>query len=526
MNGRINILKEPCLTVITTAAEPRTCTLPELYELAASDRIASLPRMRAHQRAAFHAFLVQLGCIACERADREKTPADAASWYRLLTALTPEWPDEEPWHLVAADAGKPALFQPPQPADAPPLKNLLGQPDQLDMLVTSKNHDLKQRRMDAPQPEDWFFSLISLQTQEGIFGKKKYGIARMNGGYGNRSFLTLAPEPAGFGGRVLRDIDVVLADLDRFYETSRGVPDGHALLWLLPWDGTTSLRLQECHPMFIEICRRVRLEEEGVRIRARTGTSNERRVDATEYSGNVGDPWLPLNVEGDVKAMTLAADGFSYRRMAQLIGGAGQRYRLPFLARPTRTERATTLAYEAYGLVRGQGKTEGFHQRRVVVPPQASRLFADPDGREILAARSQAFLDLASACSRRVLRPALIQLFQGKRDIEWNKPSNDGLVRPWLERLDRGIDSRFFPILFETLEEPDEEAQRVFSLVLQQAAKALLDEAARAPAGHAERQALARARAENFFRRASRKHLPALRQTGQPTEIGEHELES
>ena len=76
---------------------------------------------------------------------------DEIAWAEVLRALTPDWPNDEPWSLVAPPE-HPALLQAPIPqADFPELrkefKNKISTPDALDMLVTAKNHDLKGTRM-------------------------------------------------------------------------------------------------------------------------------------------------------------------------------------------------------------------------------------------------------------------------------------------------------------------------------------------------------------------------------------------
>ena len=96
----------------------------------------------------------------------------------------PEWPDGEAWELVVDDWSKPALLQPPTVAatDRAAYKNRLPTPDALDMLVTAKNHDLKQERMVGASEQDWLFALVTLQTTEGFLGAGNYGVSRMNGG--------------------------------------------------------------------------------------------------------------------------------------------------------------------------------------------------------------------------------------------------------------------------------------------------------------------------------------------------------
>ena len=65
------------------------------------------------------------------------------------------------------------------------------------MLITSRNHDLKQNVARQAEPEDWVFALVSLQTSEGYGGSGNQGIARMNGGSSSRPMLGLAPAQSG-----------------------------------------------------------------------------------------------------------------------------------------------------------------------------------------------------------------------------------------------------------------------------------------------------------------------------------------
>lgn len=50
------------------------------------------------------------------------------------------------------------------------LKNTIPAPDALDVLITSKNFDLKAEVAVAAEPDEWLFALVSLQTMEGFLG--------------------------------------------------------------------------------------------------------------------------------------------------------------------------------------------------------------------------------------------------------------------------------------------------------------------------------------------------------------------
>lgn len=63
----------------------------------------------------------------------------------------------------------PAFMQPPDPGG---LKwTEVPTPDALDMLITSRNHDLTSQIAADAAPQDWILALVSLQTMEGFGGR-------------------------------------------------------------------------------------------------------------------------------------------------------------------------------------------------------------------------------------------------------------------------------------------------------------------------------------------------------------------
>ena len=157
----------------------------------------SFPALRPHQASPWHAFTVQVAALALIRAGRDDLPGDEGAWRNLLIALTPDQPGGEAWELVVDDWSKPALLQPPVVAagNRAEYKSPLPTPDALDMLVTAKNHDVKQERIAEASDEDWLFALVTLQTTEGFLGAGNYGISRMNGGFASRMSLGVRPTP-------------------------------------------------------------------------------------------------------------------------------------------------------------------------------------------------------------------------------------------------------------------------------------------------------------------------------------------
>jgi hypothetical protein len=178
----------------------------------------SFPALRPHQREPWHAFTVQVAALALIQAGIDELPTDETSWRDLLIGLTPEQPNGEAWALVVDDWSKPALLQPPVLVEAnrasykTKAEDVLQTPDALDMLVTSRNHDVKQERIGEASDEDWLFALVTLQTMEGIMGAGRYGISRMFGGYGNRMSLGVRPVGGGASAVFKRDVRRVVSD--------------------------------------------------------------------------------------------------------------------------------------------------------------------------------------------------------------------------------------------------------------------------------------------------------------------------
>ena len=267
-------------------------SLPGLFVALAHDEVRDFPALRPHQRHPWHAFLVQLAAMALHHAKQDQPFETEQEWKDALLALTLEHPDGEAWCLVAPH-DKPAFMQAPIPdGKISEWKNTLHAPDELDMLVTSKNHDLKQARMRQAQLDDWVMALISLQTQEGFLGAGNYGVSRMNGGFANRPAIGVVPK-GHWGQRWQRDIATLLKHRDKIVEhLGLQNENGIGLLWLKVWSGETSLAFSSLDPFYIEICRRIRLiqSDDDQSISAITTGSKAARVEATERNGITGDP--------------------------------------------------------------------------------------------------------------------------------------------------------------------------------------------------------------------------------------------
>lgn len=73
------------------------------------------------------------------------------------------------------------------------------------------------------------------------------------------------------------------------------------MLRCLPWLEGRALTLDQLHPLALEICRRVRLQNG---LRALRATSSAARVESKASKGMTGDPWAPVHV-AEIEALTL-----------------------------------------------------------------------------------------------------------------------------------------------------------------------------------------------------------------------------
>ncbi|AHJ65828.1 Hypothetical protein GbCGDNIH4_1693 [Granulibacter bethesdensis CGDNIH4] len=442
------LLSHPVFRVVTRT-ETHVLTLPGALAALMLDKVDNFTALRPHQQHAWHMFLAALGAIALHRADQSAIPETEEKWKDLLLDLTDQ--AEEPWSLIVDDLSKPAFLQPPVPeGKREVLKNTVYTPDALDILITAKNFDLKAEVAVEAGLDEWVFALVSLQTMQGYSGATKYGIARMNGGFSARPFLGLALPKGGIGAHLRRDIRAMLAGRGKLLDMYRDYDDeGLALLWLEPWDGKTSLSLDQLDPWFIEICRRVRLIK-GVDqpIVALAVGSSAARIEAKAYNGITGDFWAPV-YDSEGKSFSLDARGFSYRVLCKLLFGEKKQRaaRLPQSMQLLPDEQDMILV--ARGMVRGQGKTEGFHER--IIPTQRRIIDAiNDDARrlelaEIADKQQQEVAQIISA-----LRLGCAVVYAGGKD-----PSNDdyAYAGPYIDRLQAEAEADFFTIIHKRFED-------------------------------------------------------------------------
>ncbi len=498
---RFSLLDEPLIHYRSVSSKQTiSASLPQLLSALAADDVRDFPALRPHQRHPWHAFLVQLAAIALHRAGRSQPFASAEEWRTNLMALTPDDPDGAAWHLVSP-ADRPAFMQAPViGGSVKTWKSVSFAADEIDMLVTSRNHDLKSGRMRRASPQDWLFALLSLQTQEGVMGSGKYGISRMNKGLGSRPGVGVAGT-GQTGTRWSRDVSALLKRRKQVAE-ERGLKetDGVALVWLQPWDGQSALAFSALDPYYIELCRQIRLRCEGDRLVADGTGSKSERISAKELNGITGDPWTPVDLAAG-KALTIAAEGFHYKLVAELLFGG--KYLAPIAQDFTSSEEGLQYVLIAQGVTRGQGKTEGYHERRVPISPKARTLLFGGHKEALAKPASERIRAIAEV--RKLLWLALTVLFSNGEPGCDSSDSVKDKASEFSRPFEKAEDARFFDDLNQEIEADDPAAQRLrWMTELAERAESVLQSAfARGPRSGIQRYR-ARAAALSRFRAALR----------------------
>ncbi|MDE0104387.1 MAG: hypothetical protein OXN89_18600 [Bryobacterales bacterium] len=500
-----SLLTEPIIPV-ESRGERAVVTLPHLLAQLGRDDVDSFVGLAPHQAQSWYQFLVQLGALALFRAGREQVPDDRSTWRQLLFRLTPDSADTA-WSLVTDDQTQPALLQPPT-ALLPAFKPAADTPDRLDVLVTAKNHDRKLAQAKGGDLHLWLYALVTLQTTQGYSGRGQPGVVRMNGGLSSRVLVDRRPGPR-WGPRVVRGVRMLLTRRQEILRAAPGLfrnEGGLALTWLRSWDTDEQLQVTDLDPFFIEVCRRVRLAStaEG-QVSAFVRPARLTRISGRHLKGNVGDPWAPVRRK-DGAALTVSGSGFDYRRVQRILFKRRE-FQRPLALKQLPWESGTDSEIHMAVLVRGQGKTEGLHERIIPLPKSCSAAFelegdADEDA-ETLATLSEDMVEFAGE-TRKVLRRAVLVYLHGPEQPRFTSPHASGVVRSY----DRLVDERFFRILFSSARTGLDRANLEWQESLRDIASQLVRHAWERMTPPSTRREKARAVSEALFFAGLRKHLP------------------
>lgn len=498
-----DLLREPVIPV--EGADAPALSLPAVLAALSAGREISFPGLAAHQRQAWFCFLVQLGAMALVRAASTDAPDDEAAWRDLIAALAGDDADTA-FALIVDDISRPAFLQSPirSPQAWEKFRGPIDEPDAIDILIVAKNHEVKSERIAFAAPHHWVYALLTLQTQQGFLGRGNYGIARMNGGFSSRAFVDRMAGP-GWAARFRRD----LALLVKQHASSRKWNEHYykgdiGLLWLEPWDEEKSLSLEQLDPYFIEICRRVRLVTHDGKTGAMLRPSETARISAAAAKGVLGDPWAPVDTEAGT-AFTIGSAGFDYRRIVQILTDrAGLPMSMQRDADDDDPDRELDIQFSV--LVRGQGRTDGLHERVISVSHSLANRLSDEDMSERLKRRSGRMLEDVGKSASPALRTGLRAYLQGApADIDFK----DERVGPISQAFDRDVDAGFLDWLWKQADADDGDAVEAdWQSWLAQTAQARFRQGLEQLPVPSQRREKARVAAENLFYSMIRKNLP------------------
>ena len=415
------------------------------------------------------------------RAGIDTPPETAGEWASLVLGLTPDYPDDEPWQLVVDDITKPAFMQPPASSKAKEkeYKAIVGTPDELDMLVTSKNHDLKTSVAVQATVDDWIFALITLQTMDGYPGSRNYGISRMPSGYGNRPAFSITPSESP-GLHVKRDLMAMLEHRHTILDEYPMADVGIELVWTLAWDGEKAEALlpKDLDPFYIEICRRIRMYWDSQKLYAARATSRDRRI--VDVKGLTGDPWAPVSNNTNPKGTPPAFLGprkFGYERIVD--GLTSPDWKPPVLLGPAQydSNHAGDMRLVARGMVRGEGGTSGYHERIIPLRQKTIQAFGRDGGPKALGDLAKVRIEHIAKI-KGILRLAIATFAAGGRA---ERPSDEhrSLARPWTDKLDEIVDTTFFADLQKDFETEDSEREDIRNQWLMNGKDGVVDHARR-----------------------------------------------
>jgi CRISPR system Cascade subunit CasA len=184
---------------------------------------------------------------------------------------------------------------------------------------------------------------------------------------------------------------------------------------------------------------------------------------------------------------------------------------------PSAADAANDLVLVARALVRGQGKTEGYHERRIPAPRKIARMLGSKSEAQRIAEAARLRVREAGIMAWNVLRPALMALFENgpERDaLDLRNKDAERKARSFLDAFEQFVDRSFFPDLWAELEEESAECRavthRAWMHKLLAHAETLLRAADERVGRSTQRRYRARVRAQAILHGSARAN-PALR---------------
>ena len=199
----------------------------------------------------------------------------------------------------------------------------------------------------------------------------------------------------------------------------------------------------------------------------------------TDYKGLVGDPWMVVSNNANARGTPPAFLGrrkFNYDRIIQ--GLTSPDWKRPVLLDPSTVSGDSYLV--ARGMIRGEGRTEGYYERIIRLRPKIISVFGAPQGPQLLGDLSRQRIDQI-AIIQRALRFG-VTTFAAGGATEGISDEHRSRANPWADRFNQVVDASFFEDLQDELEKEEEERQyqrRMWATRIVSEAEGLLEQATR-----------------------------------------------
>lgn len=448
---QVNVLADPIFRVVSPGGIERTRSLPEILALLCQedDPIASYPGLVVAQWSHWYRFLVR--CMSKALRLMNASMEETGEWpsetlvERIREVLAESAGGMSAWDVVPATDEAAGFLQSPVSGAASateagykskPIANLTA-------LIGSKEFERKsEAARDLPAAEV-VYGLIEFQGGVIFGGRGNYETPLTPSRSGKGSgvpFMGLQLD-GGSGATFRWDVQVLLDDWDRIV-TKLGMRGSVWALWAEPWDGSDSMPASQLEPAFIPYARMVRISAPDANGRFSEflfRASEASRVDDHTEGAVLGDPFTPFfqnpKSPDQVKVRGVMEHGFTYGEVAELLGFGERGTPSASVAAFLRQEQSVEVSGVSVlfeGVAFEQGKTLGFHRRRVPLPvePGGGLTFADPDPFR----RAHASMLEMLGEAKRVLRAASRVALHGEARPRKGDEAQAGLAADDLDR--------------------------------------------------------------------------------------------
>jgi len=465
----LNVLTSSLFVVRGSDGAETTRSLTSLIALLLTedDPVAGYPGLTIEQRSHWHRFLVR--CAARALRTMEVDIATATEMARrelsdrVEAALIDAAGDLSAWDLVPESPSVAGFLQTPvtgaeTPDEAGYRRRAIAE---LTALIGSKEFERKSEAARYLDAHEVVYGLIEYQSGVIYGGRGNYPTALTPSNSGKGSgvpFMGIEFDDAG--GRTFQwGVETLLADWSMIRD-ERGLQGTVWAVWTRAWDGKGSLPSTQLDPAFIPYARMVRIcapdalgRFDGFLFRS----SNDAAITDHTDGAVFGDPFTALfpnpKHEDQWKVRGVMERGFGYSEVVELLGfgdrGQPSRSVERFYHEPDSAE-LPNVGVRFEGVAYEQGKTLGFHTRRIPLPVSSlgALTFSDPDPfREVHSGMLERIDEV-----KRILRAASRIVLHGEPRPH---TGDDALVALSTNALDEWADrdGRYLDFLFRAARE-------------------------------------------------------------------------